>query len=237
MLNKSRVLTYVKDNLGFPFMHLELKDDEILEYVNSYTLREFSYYVPEVKRTNLNLLIDSNKVPGRANEYYITDEQGLEILNVVELYTSSGELLIYGHPPFGVFSHGELREFALSVATSMDVKMFSPFDITFEFMHPNKVRISPLPNNIQRVTVEYERMQNPDLSGVPNEFQVLFCEFALADIMIMLGRIRAKYENMRTPWGEIPITKEIQDEGKEKKRELIEKLTLGPLMNVIIDHG
>lgn len=237
MLNKSRVRKYVKDNLGFPFMHLELTDDEILEYIENYTLREFSYYVPEVKRVNLNLLLDVNKVPGRPNEYYITDEQGLEILNVVEIYPDMGQYVIYGHPPMGAFSHFELREFALGVATSMDVKMFSPFDITFEFMHPNKVRISPVSSNIQRVAVEYERMQNPDLSGVPNEFQVLFCEFSLADIMIMLGRIRAKYENMRTPWGEIPIMKEIQDEGKEKKRELIEKLTLGPLMNVIIDHG
>lgn len=237
MLNTSRVLTYIKDNLGFPFMHLELNDNEILEYVNNYTLREFSYYVPEVKRVNLNLLLAINKVPGRENEYYITDEQGLEILNVAEIYPDSGQYLMYGHPPFGAFSHFELREFALGVSTSMDVKMFSPFDITFEFMHPNKVRISPVPSNLQRVTVEYERMQNPDLSGVPNEFQVLFCEFALSDIMIMLGRIRGKYENMRTPWGEIPIMKEIQDEGKEKKRELIEKLTLGPLMNVIIDHG
>jgi len=237
MLNTSRVLTYIKDNLGFPFMHLELNDNEILEYVKNYTLREFSYYVPEVKRVNLNLLLAVNRVPGRENEYYITDEQGLEILNVAEIYPDMGQYLMYGHPPMGAFSHFELREFALGVATSMDVKMFSPFDITFEFMHPNKVRISPVPSNLQRVTVEYERMQNPDLSGVPNEFQVLFCEFALADIMVMLGRIRAKYENMRTPWGEIPIMKEIQDEGKEKKRELIEKLTLGPLMNVIIDHG
>jgi len=237
MLNKSRVLTYVKQNLGFPFMQLELEDEEILEYIEVYSLREFSYYVPEVKRTYLNLLVESNKVPGRTNEYYISDEQGLEILNVVDLYSDSGQYMVYGHPPLGVFSHNELREWALAVATSMDVKMFSSFDITFEFMHPNKIRISPFPANLRYVTVEYERVQNPDLSGIPNEFQVLFCEFALADIMIMLGRIRAKYENMRTPWGEIPISKEIMDEGKDKKKDLIDKLSLGPLMNVIIDHG
>jgi len=237
MLNKSRVLTYVKQNLGFPFMQIELSDEEVLEYIETYTLREFSYYVPEVKRTYLNLLLASNKVPGRINEFYIFDEQGLEILNVVDLYTDSSQFMVYGHPPLGVFTHSELKDWALDVATSMDVKMFSSFDITFEFMHPNKIRISPSPANVRFVTVEYERVQNPDLSGVPNEFQVLFCEFALADIMIMLGRIRAKYENMRTPWGEIPISKEIQDEGKEKKKDLIDKLSLGPLMNVIIDHG
>ena len=29
MLNEQRVLAYVKDNLGWPFMHLELEDQKI----------------------------------------------------------------------------------------------------------------------------------------------------------------------------------------------------------------
>jgi len=50
MLNDSKVLKYIKRNLGFPFMHLEWSDEEILEYVKESTIPEFSYYVPECEK-------------------------------------------------------------------------------------------------------------------------------------------------------------------------------------------
>ena len=37
MLNEARVLDYVKSNLGWPFMHLELTDEKILEYIKDHT--------------------------------------------------------------------------------------------------------------------------------------------------------------------------------------------------------
>jgi len=38
MLNEQRVLSYVKDNLGWPFMHLELTDEKIIEYIKDNTI-------------------------------------------------------------------------------------------------------------------------------------------------------------------------------------------------------
>ena len=240
MLNATRVLKYIKDNLAFPFNFIEIEDSKIMEYVTDYTVREFSYYIPQVRRMNLNLTLDTNKVPGRSNEYYLYDPQGLEILNVVDIYFDEGNLILHGHPPLGPLSFGEVKEWALAVATSMQVKVFSSWDYTNEFIHPNIVRISPaIVNAGPNVTVEYERMQPPDFRGIPNEFQVLFCEMALADIMILIGRIRKKYGDgtLRTPFGEIPLSAEVGDEGKDKKREIVEKLIAGALPNVIIDHG
>jgi len=240
MLNATRVLKYIKDNLAFPFNFIEIDDPKIMEYVTEYTVREFSYYIPQVRRMNLNLTLATNRVPGRSNEYFLYDPQGLEILNVVDIYFDEGNLILHGHPPLGPLSFGEVKEWALAVATSMQVKVFSSWDYTNEFIHPNIVRISPaIVNAGPNVTVEYERMQPPDFRGIPNEFQVLFCEMALADIMILIGRIRKKYGDgtLRTPFGEIPLSAEVGDEGKDKKREIVEKLIAGALPNVIIDHG
>lgn len=239
MLNANRVLNFVKAELGFPYVNVELDDDAILEHIKQYVLREFSYYSPEVAWLGLNPLLEANQVPGRANEYYLTDAQGLEILNVTDIYFSEADLMLFGHPPLGPLSHGELKNWALDVATSMNVQVFSSFNRTFRFIHPNMVRISPAPNNTTYITVEYERMQSDDFSGIPNDIQQIFCEFALANIMIVVGRIRKKYGdgNLRTPFGEIPLGSEVLEEGKEKKRELIEKLSLGPLLNIVIDHG
>jgi len=147
MLDDSRVLNYIKKNLGFPFMHLEWSDKEILSYVKEDTIREWSYYVPDVKKLALNLNLDSSKVPGRVNEFYINEPDGREILNIVDLYFDQGNYYALGHPPLGVFTHGELRDWALRVETSMQTKMFSSWDYTFEFKHPNIVRISPYPVN------------------------------------------------------------------------------------------
>ena len=239
MLNQTRVLNYVKDNLGFEFQPLELEDSDILRYITTYSLREFSHYFPEIKKLTLDLEDPTYRVPHRQNEYYLADPQGIEILTVVELYMDLSDYMFFGHPPMGAFTHGELKNFALSTIMAMDTKMYSSFDTTFEFQHPNIIRISPVPSRSHYVTVEYERMQPDDLRGIHNQFQILFCEFALADIMIRLGRIRKKYGdgNLRTPFGEIPLGSDIYDEGKEKKREMLDKFWAHVPPNIVIDHG
>ena len=240
MLNQSAVLDYIKTGLGWPFMHLELEDDKIIDYFTEHTLKEFSYYVPDKNKIGLNLDLAANKVPGVANEFYIFDPQGLEILNVIDFYTSASDLYLHGHPPLGPMSMGELPEWALAVHNSMMVKMFSSFDYTCEFKHPNIIRISPLPtSSVGIITVEYERNQPPDLSGIPNDVYTYFKKMALADILIAIGRIRKRYGggNLRTPFGEIPLESDVMEEGKELKREVVEQLERLFIPNVRIDHG
>ena len=62
---------------------------------------------------------------------------------------------------------------------------------------------------------------------------------ALADIMMVIGRIRKRYGggNLRTPFGEIPLESDIYEEGKEMKREQIEYLERLWVPSVRIDHG
>ena len=236
MLNETRVLKYIKDNLGFPFMFLEKTDEEIMDHVREYSLREFSGYIPQGQRI---LVLDTtnikSKVPNIQNKYYLTEPDGLEIMNVVNIYSPTGDLLIHGHPPLGPLDHFALREWALNVEMANELKQFSSFDKSFEFIHPNILRISPYITTDQSITVEYERMQPPDFSGIPNEFQILFCDLALADTQILIGRIRKRYSDLKTPFGDIPISSEIFDEGKEKKKEIIDKLQTGTLTNVIVD--
>jgi len=238
MLNHSRVLGYIKDHLGFPHVHLELDDSQIIQRFVTYTLREFSEYVPSVKKIPLDLNNNTYKVPGIQNEFYIKDPDNVEILNVIDIYFDGTDELLHGAPIFGPMSHYEIREWALAEEMAGQTKMFSSFDKTFEFRTPNIVRISPVPTTGAFCTIEYERMQPDDLRGIPNEHQILFCKFALADIMIQIGRIRKKYGGqIRTPFGEIPLNEEVGDEGKELKRECIEKCERLYLPNVSIDFG
>ena len=240
MLNEQRVLAYVKDNLGWPFMHLELEDSKILEYIRDNTRREFSYFVPDKNTISINLSKEYNRVPGKGNEYYIEDPQGLEILNIVDFYTNASEYYLHGHPPLGPMSMGELPDWGLAVNNAMTVKMFSSFDYTIEFKHPNIFRLSPEPTgSVGVIGVEYERQQPPDYSGVPNDVHLNFLKLALGDIMMVIGRIRKRYGggNLRTPFGEIPLESDIYEEGKEMKREQLEYLERLWVPSVRIDHG
>ena len=240
MLSPTIVLEYIKDNLAWNAMHLEMTDEEITDYFTKHTLKEFSYYIPQKWKVPLNLELAANKVPGVGNEWYIFDPQGLEILNVVNIYETTSDLYLHGHPPLGPLAMGELGEWALSVTNAMTVKMFSSFDTTYEFTHPNIVRISPLPNcGKGTITVEYERQQPCDLSGIPNDMHIYFKKLALGDIMMVIGRIRKRYGGgtLRTPFGEIPLESDILEEGKEMKREVIEVLERTFIPNVRISHG
>jgi len=238
MLNHSRVLGYIKDFLGFPHVHIELDDKQIIQRFVTYTLREFSEYVPDVKRVPIDLNNNEYKVPGIQNEFYIKDPDNVEILNIVDIYFDGTDELLHGAPIFGPMSHYEIREWALAEEMAGQTKMFSSFDKTFEFRTPNIVRISPVPTTGAFCTIEYERMQPEDLRGIPNEHQILFCKLSLADTMIQIGRIRKKYGGqIRTPFGEIPLNDEVGDEGKELKRECIEKMERLYLPNVSIDFG
>lgn len=241
MLSQAEVLRYVKDNLAFPWHTIEWDDEKIIEYVDDNTRKEFSYYHP---RTNvfvpLNTDLAANKVPGVQNRFYITEPCGLEIYNVVEMYTTGSEYYMYGHPPLGPMTHGEIANWALAVEMSMTTKQFGSFDYTFEFTHPNIIRISPVASSsIGTVILELETEQPSDLSGIRNDLHMWFKKMALADVMIAVGRIRRRYAggNLRTPFGEIPLDGDILEEGKEMKRDVLETLERLYIPNVHFEHG
>jgi hypothetical protein len=239
MLNTTKVLKYVKTNLGFPFQTIEITDDDILEYIQDYTIEEFSKYIPDVNKISFDLTAVS-RVSGSLNEYLIEEEDGLEILSVKNVYFNCGGLLTVGHPIMGAFNQRDLREFVLNVETSMMVYQSSMFMYTYEFKHPNIIRISPTNFGTEgSIILEYERVHPSDLSTIPNEHQLIFEQMCLADIMIVLGRIRKKYGDgvLKTPFGEIPLNSQIYEEGIEKKREIIEKLQQLTYPNVTIAFG
>ena len=237
MITDAKVLRYVKDNIGFPFHKIEIDDENILSYIKEYTLPEFSHYFPEKRKVSINF--NSNqKVPYTQNEFYIFEPEGREILNVVDVIFSSTNYIINGHPPLGAFGMGDIKEWALATEVSTMIKQFSSYDYTWEFKHPNILRISPVISSEAYGLVEYEREQADDFSGIPHDIQLYFLKLALADTMIRIGRIRKRYEgNIRTPFGEIPISAEIYDEGKDMKREILEKLETLMIPNIVVDFG
>lgn len=237
MLNASRLLSYIKTNLSFPWQFIEFDDPTILESTYN-SLRTFAQYFPDVYSMGLDLTSPSNIVPDKQNEYYIHDPDGREIINVSHVYFPSGQYLMFGHPPIGPMSLGELSNWAYNTEIAGWIKSFSSWNYTHTFKHPNILTIRPKCND-QWVAIEYEREHAQDYSTIPNGLQMYFLELALADVMIKIGRIRKKYGSggLKSPFGDINLSDEIYDEGKEKRAEVIEKLTGGALTNVVVSFG
>jgi hypothetical protein len=213
----------------------------MVEYFTTYTLRTYSYYFPDTAYVGLNLTLENVQVPGRYNEYYITDPLNLEILDVKDIYWSQSQLYMFGHPPLGPMSFGELPSWALATELANWVKVYSNWNYTFEFHSPNIVRISPAPDSEAFATVWYERNHHPSLMTIPNDQQMLFSELALADIMILIGNIRSKYgdgNSISTPFGNIPLQGAyLLDMGQKKKDELTAQMLNGSLPSVMVDFG
>jgi len=226
MLNDNLVLDYIKENLSFPFQKLEIDDDKILDYTKKFTLRKFSYYVPDKNKISLNMNLEINKVPSRTNEFYIRDPEGIDIMNVIEVIPMQGDYLMTGHPIMGGFGIPSIREWALNVNNAMTVRTFSDQDKTWEYQPPNIIRITNRVFAWDRCTVEYERLQPVDFRKIPTDLHMLFLDYALACMMVNIGRIRKKYAqgNLRTPFGEIPIGDEIFDEGQTNKQEIEQRM-------------
>jgi hypothetical protein len=241
MLNHSRVLEYIKLNLGFPYNPLELNDEEILNYVKTYTIREFSHYMAAVKTINLNLTNSCLQVPQKSNEFYLIEPDNLEILNVSDVYFPSSNLIFSGHPIMGAFSQADTPGWMLAVESGIQAHLMSDFNKTWEFKHPNILRISPVQLNENECTVEIETMHKEDFSTITNEMQYIFMQLALADIQIMLGNMRRRYATtggIKTPFGDIPVDTEILADGKQLKSEIITKLeTSSACMNVLFEKG
>jgi len=238
MLNASRVLDYVKSNIGFPWQFIELTDPQILEYIVKFTLRTFDMYFPDENTIGYNLSAVANKVKNMENEFYLVDPDNREILNISHIYFPLGNWIMFGHSPIGPLSFGELESWALNTEIAGWVKSFSSWNYTFVFKHPNIFSIRPVPHD-DHIAIEYERHHAEDFSTIPNALQMWFCDLAMADIMILIGRIRKKYGDggLHTPFGDINLSTDIYEEGQTKRSEVIEKLTAGALPNVVVSFG
>ena len=56
--------------------------------------------------------------------------------------------------------------------------------------------------------------------------------------MMHIGRIRRRYSNVATPFGDIQLNAdEIFSEGETRYNEIMEKFNNGALVNVVFDRG
>lgn len=224
MLNWNNVLKYVRHRLALPTSFIEKNDEELREYFIDNTLAEFSNYFPDWERTGIITGNANYQHPTKRNWYLILDEENLDIFGIKECYFPFEGHAFTGHPIMPPMSFEGMKFWSLEVFKSRFFQPFSLFSYTYKFITPNVIEI---PNEVKPDTfvVEYERMHPPDLSKIPLSMQQRFKELCCADAMLWLGGIRSMYQNMQTPFGEIPLNADaLLSRGEDLKQKVLDEI-------------
>lgn len=236
MLTWSHIIARIHEELSLPFQMIEKSDMQIIDYLKRNALKKFEMYFPQKWRISVNCSDPAIKVPGRYSEFYLIDPDDREIKNVTAFIPNLGGDLMTGHPIVGPWSFEQLENWSLAVFKSRNLKVFSNFNYTTEFIPPNQFRISPKYDAVG--VVEYERSHDPELSTINPELNDVFIDLCQSMLFMMIGRLRKKFSNTTTPFGEIPLNGEdLFNEGKEIYDRTIELMKAGSVPNVIVDIG
>jgi len=211
----NNVLQYIKTNLGSPINLLELSDNEIIEYLKNHTLVEFSNYVPKKK---YYVLTAGDLVEQNIQKYKIDVSD--YIIDVTKVYTFESQFPSSAFP-----SDTKILDDTLFAKYESMIQSLSP-TITWRFEQPNYL-IFYTQSSIEGflpVLVEYNTVYN-NLSEIPADMYIYFKKLALADIKILIGNTRTKYQ-LSTPFGQIMNNGEmLKQEGLQERQMIIENLT------------
>ena len=234
MLSMSKVLYFIKTQLGYPNVIIEKSDNEMELFIKMFTLMEFSKYVPDVNEVLINVTDPRNQVAGQPNMYYLKDPDGCDILTIKDIISGEQQAYIQGYPFFSYLTPYEsIPQKLIEVDQSETMMQFSRADNNFDFFPPNRLRIYPRDMFTDKWLVRYERVQPEDLTKIPAEFQIEFLYLAMSDVMRMCGNIRNKYTTINTPFENIPVNAELGPKGDELRTSIIDKLSKLPPNTII----
>lgn len=233
MLTDSKVLEFIKDELGYPFTEVELADEDILRRTKKQTLPVyFSPYVPVYKYLRINVC-DKTYATEDSNRFRIVDPDGAGILSVFDVITENEvvkSLTILGSQGC---TYSELPSWYSAYQQRQTQFLTTNWYQIFEFEHPYYLSIRPsmtIPNDI---LVCYEA-QHVCFETIPTYREEEFLDLAVARIKMNIGAIRSKYSTLETQFGQINLNwetiksdgKELWDATKERLRKIAPRVTL-----------
>jgi len=226
MQSWNNVVDYIKKNLGVPINMLELSGDEIIKYLKEHTLVEFSQYVPNKRYYVLSNddLVDSarQKYKINVNDY---------IIDVVKIYTFESTYPQSAPAP----RPGTILNTVMFAKFEQMVQSLSPV-ITWEFTPPNYITFFYIGTveGLMPMLVEYSTTYE-NLNEMPPDLYPWFKKLCLADIKILIGSTRTKYQ-LATPFGQIMTNGEmLRQEGMQERQIVIDNLMNNIPPDILID--
>lgn len=228
MISINETLQYIKRQLGYPFVSIELSDEQIVEVIKNEGILTFETKVPDLGSRILKK--GSKKFRIKKNLYWIIDPLDREVFWIQSIIPEEAEMLANGMPyTTPIVAYDNIPDIVMRTAQGHTVYRWGKGLYWWQIDGKPQVYIFSDDGISSQYHISYTRSHSPDLSTINREYAKHFMDICLANCMIILGQIRDKYGNgnVKTPIGDIPIggsemytrgndllTKTLEDLGK-----------------------
>lgn len=229
MLTKTYLLESIKTRLGHPHFGIEIPDEKIWAEVVNKAIPLFSKYVPH---TAFKHLTAADRDPNIPTLYYLNNEDG--VISVKNVLLPQSIAFVTGHPWLFVPNYDNIPEYIIQIDKARTTERYSVFNISWEFIPPNKLYIYPSRVSNFTFLVRYEKNHPKDLSTIPTRFITDFIELTLAIVKEMIADYRSKYQTISTPFGEINLNVDaMKSEAIETRDKILERLSQLPPNTIV----
>lgn len=228
MLTEQEVLQFIKTRLGVPYTKIELFDEDIMNYIKTFTLKEFSIHYPTVITYRYPEHSDYIQQQN-ARHYKIFVESDRKLVDIRKVYGQrlQGNVIPTPNPD-------QVLNYMLDEKNQNLLGDFGGLTFSYKFEHPNDLYFMGQGTPGQ-FTIELELQHN--FETIPAKMESFFLELCLAEAKIIIGAARDNLETIQTDLGPIQINKELKGDGEQKKQELIQKLEENTWAGTVFEWG
>jgi hypothetical protein len=218
------ILSYIKLNLGADVQKLEFTDERIIEILKEQTLQEFSMYESYTTYYTMrqeNIITDIPFLVYEFKEDF--PYKVLELKRRIDQTFNYGDMLT-------IPTSTNLVD-TLIRANYLDMSRITRAEHSMRFDPPNRIQVIEPSINLEyqrEFIIEVGVVHESPLTISPGSYDQ-FRNLALGDIMIFISKIRSKFNNFSTPFGQITLdADQLLQEGKEIKGVALQELKRNP---------
>lgn len=223
-MNMTKVLTRVKMDLGLyaialPFEH---PDDMMRQIIEEVTLETFSIYCPHREKIMVDTR-DLERVESEANfeTFLLPEWQEKKIIDVEDV--KYDESMFSGVGYWGgtipMVTSNIVTQSILANANAQLTRELIP-SITFEYMHPRKLRLFNLYNSC-RIVVSLLCTHFRSLISIPDSAAESFYKLAILDVKRLLYNSLKHYNEIESGHGRINLHIEDWQNAEQERQDLL----------------
>lgn len=223
--NYANLIDYIKLNLGAGTNSFEFSDEEMSDIICEHTIPLFSKYNPLIRYYRMTQA--ENLITEHPTYMYQFKNFAYKIMKINNIIpTSSVGDFNQMYSQALRTNMQDVTEFLMNM-NYLQMSNIAVAPHTWRFFAPDKIEITRTTDAVtfsNDFITEVACIHN-DPTTVSPDMYVYLRDLALADIMIYIGRIRTKFENFTTPYGEVNVaSRSWVEEGNQLRRDTIESL-------------
>lgn len=218
-LTLTDVLRYINMRLGVSVQELELDEEDIMNIITQQTIPIWSSYFPFMPLVRITT---KDLIPGTSNEYFIPNEQNLNIFGVHKLYQNNNFYYGYSGHSSSFIPYTD----PIYAQLSADRASATILPTLYDYIPPNRIRIrdNGMIHPMCDYLVQVKATQPNHLQGINFGYKDIFCELAYADVLTALYPIRNRFSQFNTAYGQVSAFTEEINNHQNIRDNVIQKL-------------